>query len=140
MGTRSLTHVIDDDFGRSEHLCTIYRQYDGYPEGHGKDVVDFITSREFVSGYNYPLKQFNGAGCFAAALVAHLKTKCNGSDGDIEAGGVYLHAPNLEAKEEYNYTITIAKGEVSLKVESWDSTLFEGSPMEFDGYLKGLRV
>ena len=133
MGTRSITRVIDNDWGRETPLVTIYRQYDGYPEGHGKDVVDFITSRQFVNGYNDRFAEFNGAGCFAAALIAWLKTE---GEGKISAGGVYLHAPNLEAKEEFNYTITIAKGEISVKIESEDELLFEGSPTEFNDYVK----
>lgn len=131
MGTRSLTRVIDHDFGDPRHVVTIYRQYDGYLEGHGAVLAEFITSRKFVNGISGDItKVFNGAGCFAAALVAHLKTM-NGREGTIEAGGVYLY-PLDAAPEEYNYTITIAGSEVSMKATDWqDTTLFEGTPEEF---------
>ena len=131
MGTRSLTRVYDDDFGEPKQVAAIYRQYDGYPEGHGRDLADFITSRRFVNGISGdPTKVFNGAGCFAAALVTHLKTQRNGRSGDIEAGGVYLYPLDAEP-EEYTYTVTIAGPEVSLKVEDFEKTRFEGPVDEF---------
>ena len=141
MGTRSLTHIIDNDFDRDEHLCTIYRQYDGYPEGHGRDLVDFITSRKFVNGISGdPTEVFNGAGCFAAALVAYLKTQCNGQRDAIEAGGVYLHPPTTENPEEYNYTVTISGPEVALLIETYTGdVIFEGSPTEFVPLLEERR-
>ena len=37
MGTRSLTHIIED----KETLTTIYRQFDGYMSGHGSDLANF---------------------------------------------------------------------------------------------------
>lgn len=132
MGTRSLTHVIDNDFGDPRHILTVYRQYDGYLDGHGRDLAEFISSRKFVNGISGdPTEVFNGAGCFAAALVAYLKTLRNGGAGEIEAGGVYIH-PLDSPPEEFNYTVTIAGPEVSLKVTDWqDTTLFEGTPDEF---------
>jgi hypothetical protein len=42
MSTRSLTHV-KDEAGRT--LVTFYRQGDGYPTGHGKDLADFSRPR-----------------------------------------------------------------------------------------------
>ena len=39
MGTRSLTTFIDDH--TEEEIVVMYRQYDGYPEGHGRDLVNF---------------------------------------------------------------------------------------------------
>ena len=39
MGTRSLTFVYDED-GRK--IINMYRQYDGYPSGHGKDLAESL--------------------------------------------------------------------------------------------------
>lgn len=39
MGTRSLTHFIDAD---GEAVATIYRNWDGYPECAGQDLLDFL--------------------------------------------------------------------------------------------------
>jgi hypothetical protein len=95
MGTRSLTHV----FKGEKEICCIYRQFDGYPSVHGKELADFILSRRFVNGISgSALEVFNGAGCFAAALVGHLK--------GVEAGGIYLYpAGSKDCGEEYTYKV-----------------------------------
>ena len=41
MGTRSLTTFIDDH--TKEEIVVMYRHYDGYPSGHGKDLIDFLN-------------------------------------------------------------------------------------------------
>ncbi len=67
MGTRSLTKIFDEE--KREIVC-IYRQFDGYPEGMGKDLSDFIKSGKVVNGFgDKKEKQFNGIGCFAAQLI-----------------------------------------------------------------------
>jgi hypothetical protein len=127
MGTRSLIKIIDDDFGQNRHIATIYQQYDGYPDGVGVALASFIVNSEFVNGIpggQEPKGErfVNGAGCFAAAFIAHIKH---------EPGGVYLYPADAE-DEEYNYTVTISGPEVSLKVsEGLGGLLFEGSPEEF---------
>lgn len=97
MGTRSLTHVYQG----GKEVCCIYRQFDGYPSAHGKELIDFIRSGTFVNGIPVGSRKerfFNGAGCFAAALVSHLK----GS----EAGGIYLYpAGSKDCGEEFTYKV-----------------------------------
>ena len=85
MGTRSLTRVIPRQEGLSfseghDHadkaVVNIYRQYDGYPEGMGLDLANFLSEFTVVNGLgadSYKSKIANGAGCLAAQLVAHLK-------------------------------------------------------------------
>ena len=111
MGTRSLTRVIPRQEGLSfseghdhveKSVINMYRQYDGYPEGHGVDLAEFLDDFNVVNGLGadtYPKKTANGYGCLAAQLVQHLK------DGP---GNVYLEALNGEpgdSWEEYIYTI-----------------------------------
>lgn len=94
MGTRSLTRVFDGD----REVACIYRQFDGYPAGHGVELADFIDSRHFVNGISGDRAVFNGMGCFAAQLVGSLK-------GD-RAGGVYLYpAGSNDVGEEYVYEV-----------------------------------
>lgn len=96
MGTRSLTRIFDND----KQIACIYRQHDGYPDGHGKDMADFIQSGTFVNGIPFGIegRLFNGIGCFAVQLVSYLK-------GD-EAGGVYLYPADAKDRgEEYVYEI-----------------------------------
>ena len=110
MGTRSLTRVIPRQEGLSfseghDHadkaVVNIYRQYDGYPEGMGLDLANFLSDFTIVNGLGSrgPAKIANGVGCLAAQLVAHLK------DGP---GNVYLIKSYGELGdnwEEYIYTI-----------------------------------
>lgn len=90
MGTRSTIAI----FEHTTHLVTIYQQYDGYPSGVGKALAKFVSSGKLVNGLSGEKKVFNGMGCFAAALVEHLK------DGP---GGTYI-VPKGQ-KEEYNYVV-----------------------------------
>ncbi len=92
MGTRSLTRVFNKDV---EILC-LYRQFDGYPSGHGAELAAFVASRPFVNGIS-ETRVFNGMGCFAAQLVAHMKH---------EAGGFYIYAPgSKDCGEEFVYEV-----------------------------------
>jgi hypothetical protein len=96
MGTRSLTHVHDDD---GKTLVTIYRQFDGYPEGLGQEYADLFSGFMIVNGISGGEgdKAANGMGCLAAQLVAHMKKKI---------GNVYLYPPDSkDCGEEYVYHI-----------------------------------
>lgn len=105
MGTRSLTKVIetwtDDETKkkRKQKIITMYRQYDGYPSGMGQDLSEFIGDGKLVNGIGMAEKTkiFNGAGCFAAQLVAHFKE---------EAGGIYLYPTSAtDCGQDYEYEI-----------------------------------
>lgn len=113
MGTRSLTHVMDGN----QLLVTIYRQYDGYPVGHGQQLVDFLKQYELVNGISdREAKVFNGMGCCAAQIVAHLKT---------EPGNIYLEPPGTKnVGEEYTYTLSERDGNFYLRVTSGPMTMF----------------
>lgn len=94
MGTRSLTRVYED-----EAIINMYRQYDGYPSGHGADLFEFLNGFEIVNGLGLetPEKIANGMGCLAAQLVGHFK------DG---AGGIYLYPTSSDdCWQEYEYEI-----------------------------------
>ena len=43
MGTRSLTTIISKYEEKEEKIVTIYRQMDGYLEGHGFDLAYFLS-------------------------------------------------------------------------------------------------
>lgn len=96
MGTRSLTYVYD---GGSRVVC-MYRQFDGYPTGHGADLAKFLTSFDAVvngMAFNETRKVANGMPCLAAQLVSNFK---------VAAGGFYLYPTNTEdAGQEYEYHV-----------------------------------
>lgn len=96
MGTRSLTIIKDED---GKELVCMYRQFDGYPTGHGQELATFLAGGELVNGLGLHDDKlvFNGMGCLAAAVVSYLKTG---------PGGIYLYPPgSRDCGEEYIYTV-----------------------------------
>jgi|TARA_R100000908_G_C3729534_1_gene129402 hypothetical protein len=77
MGTRSHTHFQDRE---GTILATMYRQYDGYPRGHGMDIYRYFMDEELDRTFfpnGYPIGNFHGAngmGDSALQFMAHLKT------------------------------------------------------------------
>ena len=98
MGTRSKTLIRDEE---GKPLLAIHRQFDGYFEGHGQELADFLKDLVIVNGHgsNTPKKAANGMGCLAAQLIARFK------DG---IGGIYVIPTNSEDRE-YNYEIRFVK-------------------------------
>ena len=109
MGTRSLTRIIPRQEGLSfneghtlqelSHV-NMYRHLDGYPEGHGLELAEFLKDVEIVRGVplvNKTRYMANGSGCLAAQMVKHFK------DG---VGDIYLHPHDKDSGwEDYIYTI-----------------------------------
>jgi len=94
MGTRSIS-VVKDRNGNK--IIEMYKQYDGYPEGLGRELADFIKSGQITNGIpvgGNKEKLFNGIGCFTAQLVAYFKEG---------AGGIYLEAPTTDYKDKREY-------------------------------------
>jgi hypothetical protein len=100
MGTRSLVHIKNGDIS-DDTLVTIYRQYDGYPEGMAFKLFEILNNgdTQILNGFCSQESPafFNGMGCLAAWVVSKLKK---------EIGNVYLYPVNAEdVDEEYTYTI-----------------------------------
>lgn len=120
MGTRSLTVFMSESWIDTQNgnkimggkeICVMYRQMDGYPEGHGKDLAEFLCDMSIVNGISLAetRKIANGMDCLTAQVIAHFK---NG------AGGFYIHrAGTRKCGEEYIYTISGAKDKVIIKCE-----------------------
>ena len=128
MGTRSITQIYDQD----QLMCTIYRQFDGYLSGHGKDIQDSLGSREFVNGIPFSTdgeqKYVNGMGCLAALLISHIKNN--------KAGNLYLKVPDPHTRESWIYTL---RGDsfqpelgVHLTVYAYAKVIYEGPLSAFD--------
>lgn len=116
MGTRSLT-IVKNEYGE---CCVLYRQYDGYPTGHGLELRQFLNEFKITNGLGIEKtkgKIANGMDCLAAQLVAHFKK---------EAGNFYLlPSGTRNCSEEYIYTISQNNNQLHLKVQSRESIGFE---------------
>ena len=116
MGTRSLTFVYDGD----EPLINMYRQFDGYPSGHGAELAEFLDGFEVVNGYGeVKPKVANGMGCLAAQLIANFKQT---------VGGFYIHpVTETDCWQDYEYHVY----EDKVVVKNPTEVIFEGAWDEF---------
>ena len=103
MGTRSLTYFYQD----GKPFAAFYRQFDGYPDGHGAEIGKILAGIRLVNGYGMSDKAgevANGPGCLAAQIVAELKNESG-------IGGIYLINPdpenNKDGWQEYEYHIFV---------------------------------
>lgn len=104
MGTRSLTRVLDES---GNTILTMYRQMDGYLEGHGAELISFLDGITLINGIclgSSSAKTANGMECLAAQLVAHFK---------LSVGSIYLKSQDAD-DEEYNYLIDVVDGQLTL--------------------------
>ena len=120
MGTRSLTFVYDEN----RPVINMYRQFDGYPSGHGQELAEFLLSGKMVNGIPVGSNEvfFNGMGDLAAQLVANFK---KGS------GGFYLYPMDCtDCWQEYEYHVY----EDKVVVKDPTEVIFEGTWEEFHGF------
>ena len=116
MGTRSLTFVYDGDVP----VINIYRQYDGYPSGHGHELAQFLDSKTLVNGYGEQNSvEANGMGCLAAQLIVQLKHG---------VGGIYIYpVSSTDCWQDYEYHVY----EDKVVVKDPTAVIFEGTWEEF---------
>lgn len=122
MGTRSLTKVIED----GETIVNMYRQFDGYPSGHGKELFDFLKNITLVNGINIDEKRTiaNGAGCLAAQIVAFFKEG---------PGGFYLYPVTAtDCGQEYEYLVKVTNNQkLQVTVNNPNNEVFKGTVAAF---------
>lgn len=114
MGTRSLTFVYEGE----EPVINMYRQYDGYPSGHGAELAGFLAPFTMVNGLSTreTRKVANGMGCLAAQLVASFKQ---------EAGGIYLYPTTaVDCGQDYEYHIYQQVGELRVGITNRGCNFF----------------
>lgn len=121
MGTRSLTFVYDN----KEPMINMYRQFDGYPSGHGSELAKFLNSFDaIVNGIPVGDKRrlANGMGCLAAQLIANFKT---------EVGGFYIYPVTAEdCGQDYEYHVY----ENKVIVKNPTEVIFDGSWKDFNEF------
>lgn len=136
MGTRSTTKIYYEttweDKTSKDFLLGLYKQYDGYIEGWGTEIKEFIKSGKFVNGISNDIsldekeRVFNGVGDCVLQLVQHFKT---------EVGGLYA-IPEKDENEEYNYIITFKEKWIENKMKL--TIIFECK--EDKGYKEILKI
>jgi len=119
MGTRSLTFVYDGD----TPVVNMYRQFDGYPSGHGAELADFLDGMVVVNGYGeVKPKIANGMGCLAAQMIANFKQT---------VGGFYIHpVTSTDCWQDYEYHVY----EDKVVVKNPTEVIFEGSYQAFSKF------
>ena len=119
MGTRSLTFVYDGDTPQ----INMYRQFDGYPSGHGAELADFLDGMVVVNGYGeVKPKIANGMGCLAAQMIANFKQT---------VGGFYIHpVTDTDCWQDYEYHVY----EDKVVVKNPTEVIFEGSYQAFSKF------
>lgn len=127
MGTRSLTFVYSESKSgeKATPIINMYRQYDGYPSGHGAELADFLNGFDVVNGYssNAPAKTANGMSCLAAQMIADFKQS---------PGGFYIHPVSMtECGQDYEYHILNVDGELKIDVYYCGCNLF-GSSSDYE--------
>lgn len=112
----------------------MYRQFDGYPTGHGAELAEFLNGGRLVNGLNGIGKelQFNGMACLAAQMVSHFKK---------ESGGFYLHPTDVtDCGQDYEYHVFLKKDELYIEVYNCGCNFFgvsgDSRDLEFKGTLK----
>lgn len=125
MGTRCLTFVED---GLGRRVVCMYRQFDGYPSGHGMELAKFLSPFTIVNGIGGDArygKVANGAGCLAAQMVQKFKDS---------VGGFYLYPTDTtDAWQDYEYHVRacVDKG-IEVKVKDYSgNVVFAGKTEEF---------
>jgi hypothetical protein len=135
MGTRALTFVYDG----STPIVNMYRQYDGYPSGHGLELAEFLTRGQLVNGLRGNDEAiFNGMGCLAAAMVANFKET---------PGGFYIYSvEDTECGQDYEYHVYQVEDTIRVRVTNrgcnmfgltmsdTNDNIFDGTAVEFLDY------
>ena len=128
MGTRATIHIAKREEGVSfseipeKKLVSIYKQYDGYPEGLGVTIADYLYGKKMVNGIGVDRSiVFNGLGCLAASLIAELKE---------EAGNVYVDNPESpHGWLDYEYVIWGDEGkDIWISIFDGNNCIFVGKP------------
>ena len=129
MATRAMISIAKREEGVSfseepnQTIVDIYHHWDGYPEGLGVTLANYLNDKKVVNGIGSKDNEdivFNGMGCLAASLVAQLK------DGP---GNVYIEPRESHAWIDYQYYIwgDTDKG-IWISIFSDGDCIFVGKP------------
>lgn len=142
MGTRSTITFCEKVNDKIIPYVNIYQQYDGYLEGVGKELCEWLEDKIIVNGFSSDDKRdiANGVGCLVARFISDKK---NG------VGDFYVY-PIGEGKGycDYNYTVIInktyserkLKDITTIEVDSWGKKpFFKGTIQELLDYIENQK-
>ncbi len=129
MATRAMISIAKREEGVSfseepkKTIVDIYHHWDGYPEGLGVTLANYLDGKKVVNGISSKDDEdlvYNGMGCLAASLVAYLK------DGP---GNVYIEPRESHGWIDYQYYIwgNTDKG-IWISIFSDGDCIFVGKP------------
>lgn len=153
MGTHSVINIFGED---RKPLASIYTQYDGYPEGVGSNLYNFLLKRKITNGYGMDAQYMpvsNGMNDLAAQLLVHLK----GPRPD-NTGHIYLEAPagnwnkpivNKEDEKAFTkeacdimdseYCYNIFRKDDSIEINVWEPDWPDYPKLLYSGDVAGMR-
>ncbi len=162
MGTRSLTLFFSSPLNEKKKdekpFACMYRQFDGYLEGHGTQLAEYLAPRARINGISGETAEnaANSIGCLAAQVVAYFKIHGHYKNDDhfgktagkIAIGDIYLQEYNPDGWQEFEYEVrpdsedvevarpARPKGGWTLSVYAVRhggarTLLFEGTPADF---------
>lgn len=124
MGTRSNVRIFDEE---GKILVTLYRQFDGDPEGMGLDLFNFLRDGIIVNGIGKrDQRYFSGMNDLAAQVIAFLKT--DEKTKEITIGNLYVYPLNHipgSSDERYLYDIKFEEANIILSGYSIDYNTLE---------------
>lgn len=129
MGTRSITKVFEQN---GKQILSMYGQFDGYPDGLGKELAEFVASKTIVNGiplHAEKAKLANGMSCLAAQIVAHFKK----SD---EPGNFYLYPCDDEGDAYVDYIYEVRKDSLRC-LDRENEVLYDGPASGFAAFASG---
>lgn len=144
MGTRSTITFYSRMSGTNFFLVNIYQQYDGYLEGVGKELCEWLKSKIIVNGFSKSdFNIANGAGCLAAKYISEFKPA---------TGGLYIYPEDVAHEDcDYNYSVIIdedwvtspfennkkAEDIITIEVGNWgEKPFFKGTIQELLDYIE----
>ena len=131
MATRAMISIAKREEGVSfseepnQTIVDIYHHWDGYPEGLGVTLADYLNGMKITNGIsnkddiNYI---FNGVGCMAASIIEYLK------DGP---GNVYIEPRESHGWIDYQYYIWgDTDKEIWISIFDEGECIFVGKPQQ----------
>jgi hypothetical protein len=147
MGTRSITTIRSswDEESELETHAVIYRHWDGYLEGHGEWLLEFLQGARVVNGKRGdegPMT-FNGPGRLAAGIVSKLLLDGHEPDlrhehGDCGQEFEYVVDVQNYGQDKAVILVTVFDGPVTafgMGGEKCNNKIFSGTVEEYAAFL-----